>query len=624
MRAFVNRCFVTAGLACAAWSLVAQASASSISPAGTSGAVELKALPGGRWLALHKQSVRLIDSDGAERARVTVRGKHLDVRTQGTDALAVLIEADTQRTLAISLDLRSMQMRSWTAIPSPEFSVEAMCQYRDQQGLDHVFLVGDEGLTQQWVLHKKEAFSVRSLALPPQTRRCQVDDANQRLFANQQDGGVWVFHAEAERKPAGHPVALSKPHGVLRQGATAVQVVGDALATVDSQGELRFWNSSGASWKSGPPRKLAANGEVKALAVHTQGGSQQLLWLDSTSGVWKPAPGKAVTIPKAAATLPIVLPRVQSQVVARFGDAADDPAIWVHPSDSSLSRVLGTNKKQGLLVYDLAGREKQLLEVGRVNNVDLRQRVRFDNQTLDLAVATHRDDLSIVVFSIDSNGEVRENSRVPTGLKEIYGLCLYQPASGGLEVFVNDKDGTYLRFRLQQQGPLIEGSLLQRFKVASQPEACVADDAAARLFVGEEKRGVWVVDLRKPVSEPAELNMALPAGGLLVPDTEGIGLYHGLGASYLVVSSQGNNSYVVADAAPPFKVRGAFRIGMNLDQRIDGVAETDGLEVTSRPLGAAFPQGALVVQDGFKRLPDGPQNFKIVAWEDIAAALGLH
>ena len=31
----------------------------------------------------------------------------------------------------------------------------------------------------------------------------------------------------------------------------------------------------------------------------------------------------------------------------------------------------------------------------------------------------------------------------------------------------------------------------------------------------------------------------------------------------------------------------------------------------------------LVIQDGYKRLPDGPQNFKYVAWEAVAKALQL-
>ena len=36
-----------------------------------------------------------------------------------------------------------------------------------------------------------------------------------------------------------------------------------------------------------------------------------------------------------------------------------------------------------------------------------------------------------------------------------------------------------------------------------------------------------------------------------------------------------------------------------------------------------YPRGLLVVQDGRKRLPDGPQNFKLVDWRDVAQVLKL-
>jgi 3-phytase len=149
----------------------------------------------------------------------------------------------------------------------------------------------------------------------------------------------------------------------------------------------------------------------------------------------------------------------------------------------------------------------------------------------------------------------------------------------------------------------------------------VADDASGTLFVGEEKRGVWMTPA--DVARAAPLRMVLPVGGVLVADVEGMGLYRGKERSYLVVSSQGNNSYVVLDAQPPYKVHGAFRIGIDAAAGIDGASETDGLEVTSAELGGAYGQGLLVVQDGYKRLPDGPQNFKYVAWADVVAALGL-
>jgi 3-phytase len=420
------------------------------------------------------------------------------------------------------------------------------------------------------------------------------------------------------------PVALSQPFGPLHDGASAFQVLAEGLATVDARGDLRLWRWTGSAWKSSKAFQSTAKADVKSLAVQTTGTHEQLLWLDRHGKAWSFAPMGPVLKPKAAkSALPMVMPRVQTQPMARHGDAADDPAIWVHPTDAGRSLILGTNKKQGLLVYDLNGREIQLLEVGRVNNVDLRQQVRLDNGVWDLAVATHRDDLSVVVFTISPDGLVREKSRIATGLKDIYGICLYQQKDGGLEIFVNDKDGTFQRYQVQNRADAIEGKLIQRFKLSSQPEACVADDENRRLFIGEEKRGVWVMDLDKAPTQPPDLKLILPVGGLLVADTEGLALYKGSVGSYLIVSSQGNNSYVVTDSTPPYKVRGAFRIGMNLHKRIDGASETDGIEATSKPLGLAFPKGVLVVQDGFKRLPDGTQNFKIVAWEDIASALNL-
>ena len=65
-----------------------------------------------------------------------------------------------------------------------------------------------------------------------------------------------------------------------------------------------------------------------------------------------------VTTPSAGAPQPsiVVKARGQTEPVAETGDAADDPAIWVHPGDPARSLILGTDKKDGLNVYDLDGR----------------------------------------------------------------------------------------------------------------------------------------------------------------------------------------------------------------------------------------------------------------------------
>ncbi len=319
---------------------------------------------------------------------------------------------------------------------------------------------------------------------------------------------------------------------------------------------------------------------------------------------------------------PIVEPQTQTEPVARRGDAADDPAIWIHPVNPAQSLILATNKKQGLLSYDLAGKTRQLLEVGRVNNVDIRQRVRLNGRTVDLALATQRDERALALFEIDANGTMHDVARIATDLDEIYGTCLYQPPSGGLEVFANDKDGRFVQYRIEWRDNAYVSVPERRFSVASQPEGCVADDRAGRLFIGEEDHGIWALPANAQ-AEPAALQMVLPVGPRLVADVEGLALYYGARASYLIASSQGDNSYVVLDALPPFNYRGAFRIGINAMAGIDAVSETDGLEVTALNLGGVYGEGMLVVQDGFNRLPDAPQNFKLVAWKDIARALGL-
>ncbi len=299
----------------------------------------------------------------------------------------------------------------------------------------------------------------------------------------------------------------------------------------------------------------------------------------------------------------------------------DDPAIWVHPRDATRSRVLGTNKQQGLLVYDLQGTELDLLEVGRLNNVDLRQRVDFGGERFDLAVATQRDEASLVVFAIDGEGALSETHRIASGLDDLYGVCLHAPSVGGLEVIANDKDGRFVQFALERRAGAWQSRRLRSFALDSQPEGCVVDDKRDRLFVGEEKRGVWT--LGASGHEPAEPALILAVGESLHADVEGMAILEREAGDLLIVSSQGDDSYVVLDATAPYRVRGAFRIGPDLATGIDGASETDGLDVTGANLGARFDDGMLVVQDGYNRMPDGPQNFKYIAWSDIARALGL-
>lgn len=407
----------------------------------------------------------------------------------------------------------------------------------------------------------------------------------------------------------------------------------DHLFLIAKDGQAEQWLLSG---RPRLLRKLALPPQVENCRADD---SRQLLYVEEAGyGVWAyAADGEGVPrrrfvgkkIPASATSpstgLPIVMPSAQTASVARSGDAADDPAIWVHPDDAKQSRVFATNKKQGLLSYDLQGAQKQLIEAGRLNNVDVRQNLTLGGARIDLAVATQRDENALAIFEIKADGEARDAARIATGLAEIYGTCLYRTPEGGLEVFANDKDGRFEHYRIvrKENGAAYNygGELLRSFRVASQPEGCVVDDRNGRLFIGEEKRGIWALPAAAEAGSKPKLVLA--TGKLLVADVEGLALYHGRNSSYLIASSQGNSSYVVLDALPPHRVRGAFRIGINADAGIDGASDTDGLEASAVNFGGPYADGMLVVQDGYKRLPDGAQNFKYVPWSEIARALRL-
>jgi len=572
---------------------------------------ELAALPGGAWLALDKRGLRLVGADGIDRATLALRGERLDVRPAEGGALAVLVDSNLEQAQPVRIDLATGTLTRLPAIPSAGFGIEAACMYRDAQNLDHVFLVGADGQAQQWLLGEPHRL-VRRLALPTGVEHCRVDDAYATLFVAEEGMGLWAYGADAEGPAARTPVALRAPYGKLNGEIQGLAVLPGGVAALGEKGELLGWRRAGAAWQALPAHALGAEQLVAlggaALMVQTKKGWQ------SPALAWK-----AGSAPPRS--LPIVMPRMQTAPVAQMGDAADDPAIWVNPLDASKSRILGSNKKQGLLVYDLEGRQTQFLASGRLNNVDVRQDLRFEGQRVDLALATQRDEQSMVLYTIDVGGELTEAARLPTGLDDIYGTCLYRTPEGGLDAFVNDKDGRYEHWQITRNGGKYGAKLARQFKVATQPEGCVADDRSGLLFVGEEDKALWVTSAK--ADQPATLAMVMPVGEWLHDDIEGMGIYHGAKRSYLVVSSQGNSSYVVFDAAPPFKVHGAFRVGMDPVAGIDGASETDGLEVSSANFGGPFARGMLVVHDGFKRMPEGAQNYKAVAWDDVAKALKL-
>jgi len=330
---------------------------------------------------------------------------------------------------------------------------------------------------------------------------------------------------------------------------------------------------------------------------------------------------------------------VETTAVPSWGDAADDPAIWINSDDPGQSLIYGTDKKAGLLAFDLNGNLVQTILAGRLNNVDLRE---FRSGAFSAVVAaSNRSTDSVSLFLSDSAGRLTwlEASEIAAGLSDPYGLCMFDDG-GDLSVFVNDTDGRYQQWLLQLPSEIemtsieeaskisVGASLVREWKVADKPEGCAVDDTSKTLFLGVESTGVY--SMSAVHTAPVEMATVIAVDGeTIVADVEGMDVYRSQEDTFLVISSQGNHSFAIVDLEPPHTYRGSFTIDSAMDatnavaSRIDGAEETDGIALTSVSLSSAFPNGLMVAQDGYNTLPKEKQNFKLLSWSLISERLGL-
>lgn len=314
---------------------------------------------------------------------------------------------------------------------------------------------------------------------------------------------------------------------------------------------------------------------------------------------------------------PEVYASAETEPVRSRDDAADDPAIWINRGAPEESLILGTDKQAGLSVYDLQGREVQFLPLPRPNNVDLRQDLFVGSTTGDFAVTSNRGDNTFSILSVSADG-VEEVARLAAETPEPYGICI--GAAPAPLVAITHKTGELDVYELSYTRAFSARRIGTGHVPGLQMEGCVFDEAHHALYVGYEPFGIVKFDTRKLASdEPPVVIDEIGSGTGLVEDVEGLAIYEtGPLSGYLIASVQGDHSYQAYDRVTG-EPAGRFRIGNG--PNTDGVKETDGLAATNANLGRVYPEGILVVQDGFNSGESRIQNFKIVNWETIRPLL---
>ncbi len=317
---------------------------------------------------------------------------------------------------------------------------------------------------------------------------------------------------------------------------------------------------------------------------------------------------------------------VETAPVPVSGDAADDAAIWLHPDLPELSLIIGTDKTGGgLVLYDLAGVQRQYVSSVKPNNVDLRYNFPLGSAPVALVGFSNKNGNLIGVFKVDpiARSVVDVQARPIAVGVTVYGFCMYRsPDTGDYYAFVssNDQIGKIEQWKLFDDGTgKVDATRVRTFSVGGLTEGCVADDVSRVLYVAEEDVGIWRYGAEPgDGSTRSSVDTLASSGGHLKPDVEGLTIYYTVGGhGYLIASSQGVSEFMIYERAGINAYVGAFKIVSG--NGIDSVSATDGIDVTNVPMGSTFPEGVFVAQD--ETNIGGNQNFKLVPWGSIARAL---
>jgi 3-phytase len=598
--------------------------------------------------------IELYDSAGA-RLSATPAGEVV-----GVDVRYNVLLGGRPVTVLGAMDAQSAKLRFFTVgegltevtagALSAQLSAESGCLYKSPlDGSLFMFALGGGGEIEQWSIFdngqgRLDGRLVRRLHIASEASYCTVDDASGALYIAEQAVGVWKFDAEPEAETI--PTLIDAVGlGRITEEAGGVAVVdggpgarylvtsnasANDFHVFDREAGHRYLGSFAVAGVENAGGLAAGGGLFLAMDDDNPGGADyKLARVADIAGALKINAGSPAD-PRALlpAPLPIVRPVAETEPVGQGGDAADDPAIWVNPVDPARSLIIGTDKQAGLGVYDLSGKQVSFAADGKMNNVDLRDGFKLGDQAVTLVSASDRTKNAIALYALDgAAGTLRNVSDgvQGTGLGDPYGLCMYRGKGGKTYVFINDTDGKMRQWRLDPTATgTVKAVLVREFAFATQTEGCVADDETGWLYVAEEDVALWRLNAEPKGPEKRTQVTSVASNPALKDDLEGVSLYlQPGGKGYIVLSSQGNDSYAVFRRDGENAYVGSFAVVANGPAGIDGSSETDGLDVTSRPMGPLFPNGALVTQDGRNVSPPEAQNFKITPWTGIEAALKL-
>jgi 3-phytase len=290
-----------------------------------------------------------------------------------------------------------------------------------------------------------------------------------------------------------------------------------------------------------------------------------------------------------------------------------------------------------IVVFGLDGQVRQVISgIDRPNNIDVEYGFRLAGRAVDIAVATERLKRQLRVFRIDP-----DDGR----LVDLGGIAILEKQDGeagapmGIGLYRRDRDAAIFAIVAPKTGPRdgylwqyrlfdagadrIGARFVRRFgkfsaaavREENEIEAVAVDDELGYVYYADEADGIhkWHAD---PDHPDAQRELAHFGQTGFRGDREGIAIY-GLadGTGYIVCSDQldqDSEFHVYAREGTPRDVHDHSR---EIALLRGGADATDGLEISSRPLGVDLPYGVMIAMNS------GPKNFLLFRWQEVAAAI---
>src|SRR5688500_8075513 len=334
------------------------------------------------------------------------------------------------------------------------------------------------------------------------------------------------------------------------------------------------------------------------------------------------------------------------QVDAEYGTAPltndpDDPAIWVHPTDPSRSLILGTMKVAApagaIVAFGMDGQIRQVISgIDRPNNIDVEYGMQLGGRRVDLAAATERLARQLRIFQIDpAEGRLVDLGGVPVlegqdgeaGAPMGGGLCR-RARDGAVFAIGSPTEGPRQNYLWQDRlvdsgGGRIGARFVRRFgsfsatalREENEIESVAVDDALGYVYYSDEADGIhkWHAD---PDHADASRELAHFARSGFRGDREGLAIYAlPDGTGYIVGTDQldeDSEYHLYPREGEPGNPHDHSR---EIAILRGGADATDGIEISSSPLGPGLPGGALVAMNS------EPRNFLVFRWQDLASAV---